>query len=178
MNEKVETTIHAILYILKGLGGSSGFHKIFKILYFADQKHLVKYGSPISQDTYIAMQNGPVPSLAYDILKSLRGYSLSESNNEFKSYFNLIGNHEVELLKEPELENLSYSEIECINQSIKENKNLAFQKLTDKSHDNAWQNASRDGEINIIYIAKSGGASKQMLAYIKDHIENQSVTFE
>jgi Protein of unknown function (DUF4065) len=45
-------------------------------MYFADHKHLSRYGSAITDDTYIAMANGPVPSMAYDILKSLRGEGL------------------------------------------------------------------------------------------------------
>ena len=31
--------------------------------------HLNKYGRPITFDNYVAMKHGPVPSLAYDLLK-------------------------------------------------------------------------------------------------------------
>jgi len=36
------------------------FHKIFKIIYFADRQHLADWGRPITGDTYIAMEAGPV----------------------------------------------------------------------------------------------------------------------
>jgi len=59
-----EKAVSAILYISKRLIEAEGniepdFHKIFKILYFADQKHLANYGRPIIGDHYIAMEHGP-----------------------------------------------------------------------------------------------------------------------
>ena len=46
MNErfymKKEKIINSMLFILNNLGGQSDLHKIFKILYFADQKHLIE----------------------------------------------------------------------------------------------------------------------------------------
>lgn len=70
-----ETTLNAILYVLQQLGGKTDMHKLCKILYFADQRHLSKYGRSITGDTYIAMQYGPVPSNVDDILKAVRGDS-------------------------------------------------------------------------------------------------------
>jgi uncharacterized phage-associated protein len=42
---------------------------ILKTLFLADRAHLNKYGRPITFDEYVAMSDGPVPSLAYDVLK-------------------------------------------------------------------------------------------------------------
>ena len=42
---------------------------ILKTLFLSDRAHLNKYGRPITFDEYVAMPDGPVPSLAYDILK-------------------------------------------------------------------------------------------------------------
>jgi len=47
--------------------------KIAKLLYFADKRHLLRYGRPITGDTYFGMENGPVPSMAYDVLKGATG---------------------------------------------------------------------------------------------------------
>ena len=43
--------------------------EILKTLFLADRAHLNRYGRPITFDEYVAMQDGPVPSLAYDVLK-------------------------------------------------------------------------------------------------------------
>jgi hypothetical protein len=44
-------------------------YDIIKTLFFADKSHLNTYGRPVIYDNYVAMPHGPVPSLAYDLLK-------------------------------------------------------------------------------------------------------------
>lgn len=44
-------------------------YDIVKSLFLADTIHLNRYGRPITYDNYVAMENGPVPSKAYDLLK-------------------------------------------------------------------------------------------------------------
>ena len=44
-------------------------YDILKSLFLADRSHLNKYGRPITFDNYVAMKAGPVPSLAYNLLK-------------------------------------------------------------------------------------------------------------
>jgi hypothetical protein len=61
-------TLNAVLYIVNKIERKD-FHKIFKILYFADRNHFADYGRPISGDNYIKMEDGPVPSNLYDILQ-------------------------------------------------------------------------------------------------------------
>lgn len=71
----LDKAINSIIYIIQKLGSKMDMHKLYKILYFADQKHLSDYGRSITGDVYIAMQYGPVPSSVDDILKALRGDS-------------------------------------------------------------------------------------------------------
>lgn len=58
----------AILYLLTQFSPLSQF-QIVKALWFADSAHLAEYGRPVTFDNYVAMQQGPVPSLAYNALK-------------------------------------------------------------------------------------------------------------
>jgi uncharacterized phage-associated protein len=51
-------------------------------MYFADRKHLEKYGRFICGDSYVAMKHGPVPSEIYDILKAV----ISDTVLSFKPY--------------------------------------------------------------------------------------------
>ena len=177
--EKITITVNTLLYIIQKLDGIGDFHKVFKILYFADQKHLAKYGSPISEDTYIAMTNGPVPSMAYDILKSLRGQGLLATHKaQFSPYFELQKSFIVKAKMRPDLDYLSESEMQCLDESIEENRSLGFLELTEKSHDAAWNNALTDGEIDLLDIAAAGGAQHEMIEYIKENLENQFAAFE
>ncbi len=162
-NFEQEKAINAVLFILKELG-ETDFHKIFKILYFADQKHLVDFGRPIIGDSYIKMQNGPVPSAIYDMLKE------AKATNSNSIYFN-VNRHFVNSDKEPNLDFLSESDIECIKLSIFENKDLSFNALKNKSHDEAYNQSTHS--ISEIKIAKAGGANDEMLKYIYSNSENQ-----
>jgi uncharacterized phage-associated protein len=56
-----DKSIAVILFILNALEHSD-IHKLCKIIYFADQKHLARYGRPITGDWYVAMKDGPVPT--------------------------------------------------------------------------------------------------------------------
>ncbi|SDD50025.1 Uncharacterized phage-associated protein [Dyadobacter soli] len=173
LDEKIEGTIHLLLYILRKLGGRSDIHKLFKILYFAEQKHLVRYGAAISQDHYHAMKNGPVPSIAYDIYKSVK-----EGEVKYASYFLPMDRFSIEGIADPDHDFLSESEMKCIDESIQENKNLSFNALTDKSHDEAWNDTPRDKEISPIAIARAGGADSHMVKYIEDQLLIHSAKFE
>ena len=45
-------------------------YDIVKTLFLADRASLNKYGRPVTFDNYVAMKDGPVPSLAYNFLKA------------------------------------------------------------------------------------------------------------
>ncbi|MEY4203784.1 MAG: hypothetical protein RL013_1487 [Bacteroidota bacterium] len=168
----IEKTLHSVLFVLQRLGGRSDFHKVFKILYFADQKHLTTYGTPISGDIYVAMAHGPVPSKLYDIFKDTRESALADKT--YKNYFDVINGHFISANMQPNLEVLSQSNLECLEEAITENQHLSFAELTEKSHREAWEAATYD-EMSFIDIAREGGASAEMLKYIEINLENQVI---
>lgn len=45
-------------------------YDLVKTLFLADRAHLNEWGRPITFDNYAAMKHGPVPSVAYDLLKA------------------------------------------------------------------------------------------------------------
>lgn len=161
----------ALLFITQKIG-ETDLLKIFKILYFAEQKHLAKYGSLIIADKYIAMKNGPVASTIYDFFKAIRGdgYMVSEAEGFYKA-FEIINRYKVIGKEEPCLDYLSKSDIVCIEDAIRDNHQLDFVQLSEKSHDNAWKKANRDDEMNYIEIAIAGGANDEMVNYINEYLE-------
>jgi len=160
-----------VLYVLNTVPRKCiGKHELFKILYFASQKHLVKYGNALITDFY-AFQYGPVPS-------ELSNY-LNENNNAIMSA--IIADEEARYIlspiEMPDMEELSKADVECLNESIKENSGLEFFELTDKSHSLAWSNAwnnhtgKRGGRMNIIDIAAEAGADEKTIEYIQEELE-------
>ncbi len=78
-----EKSTQALNYFALQQGGRINKMKALKLLYFADRYHVRKYGRLITNDNYVAMQHGPVPSTTKDIAESndfldeeLKAYSL------------------------------------------------------------------------------------------------------
>jgi hypothetical protein len=164
-----EKAISTVLYIAEKLP-QADLHKISKILYFAEQKHLVKYGSPIVGDYFVAMDNGPVPSQIYDMLKTVRGDSLYKTQ-EYNKYFKVEQTYIVVPLIKPNLDEFSESDIECIDESILENKDLDFAALKRKSHGEAYKSADLNSTISVEKIAIEGGANTEMINFLKEEME-------
>lgn len=174
-NINKEKVSNSILFTLENLGGKSDLHKVFKILYFADQKHLTTYGFPITGDFYIAMKNGPVPSQTYDLLKSIRGdSSFGYIDPQYKELFDVQDRY-VAAKTQADMEELAQSDIECLLASINENRDLDFSQLTQKSHKQAWENANNDSEMSVIDIAEEANVDAEMKKYILLNLENQQL---
>jgi uncharacterized phage-associated protein len=159
-----EKAVNSLLFVVNNLE-KADTHKIYKILYFADQKHLLKYGRPIFGDTYVKMEYGPVPSFVKNVVdENIQG--LEEVVAKYHKYF-------VKSLAEPNLDYLSESDLECLKEAIEENKDLDFQTLIDKSHDYAYNKAVWN--INYIDMAKSAGADESLLKFISMQITNDNL---
>lgn len=174
-NFDVEKAKAAVLYILENLK-KADFHTIFKILYFADREHLAKYGRTIINDDYIAMSWGPVPSTIYDGFKHIRVQNFAFNNfSSFYNAFEIEGRTMVIPKEKPDIDELSKSDLECLDKAIIDISPLNFNQRKEKSHDYAWKNACQDGTIDILHIAKEGGADHEMLKYIIENISSSNI---
>lgn len=166
---KKTETINAVLYILKRLGGSSDIHKVSKILYFADRNHLAKWGRLITGDSYIAMKNGPVPSKVYDVFKYLRGDSyFSYMKDDVRKFLRMVNNKTVESIAEPDMDYLSESDVECLDESIELCRNMGFSELTKFSHGSAWCGTMLDRKISYGDMLREAGQTEGYINYIDD----------
>jgi uncharacterized phage-associated protein len=161
-----------LLYILNKTGGLD-YYRIFKIMYFADTEHLAKYGRKIIPDTFYALKFGPVPTNLFDMIKGIK-----KSDETSTGYLELNDSisfadddaENVLLAKENyDPDELSQSDIEILDKSIKENSKSSFYHLCNKSHGVAWEKAKNgDHKIDILEMAKEGGAQKGMIDYIRN----------
>ena len=174
-----DKAINACLYILNQTG-KADFHKFFKILYFAEQKHLTSYGRPITGDEFQAMNFGPVPSIIYDIFKAIEHKNNPFINHEEYSALITVSRESkipfIEAKAKADADQLAVSELEILDSSIQENIKLTFDQLTEKSHDTAWLASSKSVDIEMSYIdiAKAGGADENILKYIQLLSENST----
>ncbi len=124
--------IEVVIYIAQKTPQPT-FHSISKILYFADKTSLEMYGRFICGETYYAMKHGPVPTNIYDLLK--------EAATTTAYGFKVENERRIIPLREAQLEKLSPSDIQCLDQIITIYKDVPFWKRTQDSHDAAWLQA-------------------------------------
>jgi uncharacterized phage-associated protein len=77
----IEKAVAATVYVASKKPMEFTQAKLFKMLYFADKDHLVKYCRPITGDWYSAMKDGPVPSHLYAAFRALENGKISESDD-------------------------------------------------------------------------------------------------
>lgn len=174
---RYDKAVNSILYALRELGGATDMHKLCKILYFADQKHLSEYGRSITGDTYIAMQYGPVPSCVDDILKALRGDSFFSGNSQIGELKKSIAFDNRYILRSyisPDMDELSQTDAECLSFAVNLCRDKSFGELTALSHGLAWNNTHRDRVMSIKDILREVGDDEAYVDYIADRQKIQA----
>lgn len=177
MNKYEQTKlVQVALYVLQKTGGIDYYH-LFKILYFAELKHLAKWGSSITSDSFYALEYGPVPTCLYDAVKGkdIPGMNLRKL---FSDKVKFAGDDAPNVLlgkAAADMGYLSKSEIEALDASIRENANLTFGELKNKSHDSAWDEAyhrvNGSNVISPVSMARASGADDATLEYIQEQME-------
>ena len=176
LNFRKQTALAALLFVVNELcrrGIKTDFIKIFKVLYYADQSHLVKYGRSITGDTYVAMEHGPVPSRIYDIIKAVKGVSFfSEEGAPYKRYFTVDG-YEVMPQSEADMDYLSGTDVRELTASLDSHAAVNSLKLSEQSHGFAWEQTPRDREMDAANIMREAGATDEMIGHV-----SEMLTFE
>jgi uncharacterized phage-associated protein len=129
--------VETVIYVARKAPIPDRFH-ICKIIYFADKYHLQHYGRFLFGETYVAMKNGPVPSGAYDVIKTAdETLPQKLATNDF----------EVIALREPDYGLFSESDLEALDYAITTYGAMAFKRLMIASHDEAWKAVTEDGNL-------------------------------
>lgn len=172
-----------VLYVLNAFPDGVDYIKLFKILYFAQRQHLVEYGRTIFDDTFQARQFGPVSGFIRKGLKLKElAKSLSPDFELFAVGIDIIINPECQIIKssqQADRDELSLSEIKCLDRYITEFKDMKSSDVSKISHkDSAWikayERSKKDPQMRsmtILEIAEAGGANQNTLAYIKENLE-------
>jgi len=170
-----------VAYILKEVPQGLDYIHLFKIMYFAQQEHLVVWGAPIMDDSFVARRHGAVPTLTYKVIKSVEnGREVSDDLKDFYNTISITTDEDHQLIKlsngaECDMDELSESNTEILDKWITNCMDINSYKLSDLSHDKAWKQAKRqtdktgeDTKITLYAMAKAGGAPDGMLEVIKE----------
>ncbi|MFB9112110.1 Panacea domain-containing protein [Xanthomonas arboricola pv. corylina] len=133
----VQKAIAAIGYLVEQTGES--MYPLMKMMYLADKIHLERFGRFIAGDSYVAMARGPVPSHAYNLVKCVRGDIQDKALADGRQYFEYVhGTHELKLKVQPDYDELSGSDVDCLDEVVGIYKRLGKWAVRDLSHDTAW----------------------------------------
>jgi len=166
-----ERALASLLYVAAKLPRPT-LHSISKLLYFADKRHLWKYGRLMFGDQYRAMEYGPVPSAIYDMMNAVRDNASVQSvcgipMEQLKHSLEVIGFNVTPLRAADSME-LSESNEECMDWAVEEYGNYSFGKLTDRSHDETWAATPPNGKISVEAMTIGTKNREALLEYLRD----------
>jgi uncharacterized phage-associated protein len=113
-NFDYKKTTQALNYLAIKQGGKINKMKALKLIYLADRYHLRKYGRLITNDTYFAMDYGPVPSSAKDLAQANDFLSGNEQKYSCK-YVKPEGSRDVKSVDCPDTTMFSETDLEALN---------------------------------------------------------------
>lgn len=153
-HQKATQTIN---YLARKEGGKINKLKLIKLIYFAERYHLRKHGRPIINDTYFAMQHGPVPSLVKDLAEM--SDFLEPYEKEYAQEFIRPGElHFVDSLTEVDEDLFSDSELEALDFAYREFGDLTQYQLVDLTHEYP--------EWKQFEAAIASGRSREQMSYL------------
>ena len=172
-NFNLQKALNALLY-LAGKASNKDMMSLFKLLFFSEMEHLKVWGRSITGDRYIAMENGPVPSCLYDIVKAVRGDGYYRTDGEkFKKDFIVERWMYVTPKRQADMDELSMSEIKIFDQIIAKYWDYTPEQLSEASHGYAWNNTLRDHAISVEDIMKEFGAEQDYIDYVSENMQIQ-----
>lgn len=164
-----DKALEVILFIAKNLHAAS-LHSISKMLYLSDKLHLQEYGRLICGDRYIAMEYGPVPSAVYDMMKvANKRATIDVDWDEIIQDSMGVHGRNVVPKRDCDMDMLSESEVECIQQTISKFGRKSFGELTDITHDSAWSATEENETMPIDAIIATLPNAAEVAGYLHAH---------
>lgn len=132
--ENLSRILEAFAYIAeRAPARKDNMYNVLKVFYLADKLHMERYGRFIFNDNYSAMRKGPVPAIAYDLIKDIK--SGQKLPLELDAPVKVGPRYQVQPLRSADEDLFSGSDLLCIDEIIELSKTV---DLGEYSHDNAW----------------------------------------
>ena len=167
-DERKATEASALFLSLRGK--RMHYMKLIKLLYLADRAAILRRGIPITTDSYVSMDHGPVVSNIYDLIRrKMEGPTWAEYISEPMG----DGNKEVRLLKDVKLSSLSRAEEKLISETFEKYghwnryrlRDFVLHKLPE------WQDPEGTSiPITIADIMKAGGEDNREIAAVEKEL--------
>ena len=156
--------------------------KICKLMFLADKHHVVRHGRPIIGARYCALEHGPVPSQLLDLLSEIEsGKTTSPEAKELSSALSLDRRYtypHVGGIEKPDLAQLSESDVEALDEVVREYGRRTFTELRGLTHEMpayklAWESKTVGSSVATMRYEAFFEEEEEALAGVKEEmIEN------
>jgi uncharacterized phage-associated protein len=158
---------------LKLAGGQMYYMMLIKLMYITDRAALIKWGRPLTWDSYVSMPHGPVLSATLDLINE--GPTLGRDDSPWhRLIIRATDPYQVKLQSEPSDEELSEAEEELIRIVFDKYGKMNRYKLRDMLHQvlPEWKDP-KGSSLPIEYrdILAAGKKTPQEIAEIESEIE-------
>jgi uncharacterized phage-associated protein len=165
-------TTQAAAFLLKKNGGKMNYMKLIKLLYLADRRAISLWERPLTGDTYVSMDNGPVLS---KVLDKINYGKVPSKKSYWHKYISRPISYNVSITREPEYDELSAREIKLLEYIFRKYKSFDQWKMVDICHDilPEWKNP--DGTsipIHIDDILKALNKTEMDIIAIDEELSN------
>jgi uncharacterized phage-associated protein len=165
-----EKATEAAARLLRLRGGNMSHLKLIKLLYLLDREAYVRWGRPITYDSYVSMPHGPVLSFTLDRINEPE-YS---EGAYWHKYIAPKANHEVRLVGEAvPNEHLSRAEEELIDEVFAKFGGMNRWELRDFTHTlPEWADPQGSSlPIDPADILRNSGYSEEQIREIENDLE-------
>jgi len=164
--------IAATSYLAEKTGDT--LYIVMKMMYLADKAHLDRYGRFIAGDWYVAMEKGPVPSETYKLLSALRDGEAADNTEGAAKQIKVLKDQSIVSIGRENYDELSDSDIECLDAIIETYRRVGKWSVKDMSHDEVWEKSwahkglfSKRAPMPMDKIAEHVGGA-ELAAHVRD----------
>ena len=130
---RTEKLIQVVAFILKRNNGSMDYYNLIKECYIADRRSIDSIGRPITGDTYVSMNRGPVLKGLYTFIKG-SNESIADQNRWNESFS--VSDHKISLISS----DISNDFLSDFEENILENVSnqfygYSYQEMKEYAHD-------------------------------------------
>jgi uncharacterized phage-associated protein len=127
---KTLKTIQAAAVLLKEHNGCMSRLRLLKMLYMSDRIRLQTIGRTVTGDRPFAMDNGPVLTRVYDLIKGT-----DAETTTWEQFIKRQGQRDLVLCNDPGIDELSAFEIETLQKIAKDHEDKSDWDVADETHD-------------------------------------------
>jgi len=167
--------LHALLFVVTHLSKPANVYNVLKCVYYADRKHLQEYGRQIYGETFYALEHGPVPSAAYEIVKYANGRA--KWDLRFPEAIELLEVNDIYLSARGAVDTdlLSRSDMACLLDAARKYGRMSFGRLKKLSHQGkAFENAGPNGEMKLSDLVGELKESEAVASHLRDRAPGEA----